>query len=44
MVHINEVFPPFNQWEWNQLFHPHNFKWTIDKTPLSGYKVRLSIK
>ncbi|ORX40362.1 hypothetical protein BCR36DRAFT_339933 [Piromyces finnis] len=37
MVSINDIVPPLNQWEWNQFFNPNNFKWTVNKTPLSGY-------
>jgi len=38
MVNINDIFPPIHQWEWKQFFNPNSFTWTVDKTPLSGYK------
>ncbi|ORX63228.1 hypothetical protein BCR32DRAFT_273503 [Anaeromyces robustus] len=38
MLSINSLFPPVNKWEWKQIINPNFFSWTVDKTPLSGYK------
>ena len=40
---FTKLFPPITQWEWKQLINPSTFNWTVDKTPLSGYKVSLHI-
>jgi len=38
MAVFSKLFPPINQWNWEQLTNPNTFTWTVDKTPLSGYK------